>query len=66
MFFIKTIICNLKTIVQSFHRLEIYFKLEVCFLKLIKKESGFETIETNIKGLEKNLNFIIFCSAQPF
>ena len=51
---------------QSFHRLEIYYKLEVFLLKLMKIESDFEMPKTTFKGLEKNLNFIISVALNHF
>ena len=52
--------------VQDSHRLEKYLNVEDLLEKSLKIKSALESTGKSFKGLEKSLNYTIFCRTQHF
>ena len=46
---------------QGLHRLEKYLKIQGCLVKSLKIQSALKSTGKSLKGLEKSLNFTIYC-----
>ena len=51
----------MKTCAQGSHRLEKYLNIQGCLLKSLKIQSALKSIGKSLKGIEKSLNFTVYC-----